>query len=172
MRRLALAALFLGISSAFTAYAPDARLDVTVSDSTAIAAHSTALVGYVFIATWLWAGVMSSIRTRFIASFVALLVVVVLVLSSALTGVITNNIEDEELRRLETQLQSAVNDVEIRDAEELLGNALSLADAPVVRSGFSTPSGLGSLAGQLVSEEGRDIFDFQPSPRQLAGPRR
>ncbi|MGH2747526.1 MAG: sensor histidine kinase [Actinomycetota bacterium] len=160
MRRLALAALWLGVSSAFTAYAPDARLDVTVSDSSAVGAHGTALLGYFFLAAWLWAGVKSSIRTRFVASFVALLVVVVLVLSSALTGVITNNIEDEELRRLETQLHSSVNDIEMRDAEELLGDAASLADAPIVRSSFATPSSLEGLADQLVSPEGQDIFDF------------
>lgn len=105
LRRLAFGTLLIALSEAVVA--TSSRDTATALSSGAdVGAHVLRGVGYMLLAAWLWTGVRSSIRTRFVASFVALLLLVVLALSTALTGVITSNVEEGELRRVEEQLQT------------------------------------------------------------------
>lgn len=101
--RLVIAGLLLAVSEVLTAAAPEAEFGGGGSDRFALAAHGIKFVGYLFLGGWMWTAVRSSIRIRFVASFGALLVAVILALSTALTGVIANNVQSEELRRVATQ---------------------------------------------------------------------
>ncbi|HYN36932.1 MAG TPA: hypothetical protein VEV82_08135, partial [Actinomycetota bacterium] len=87
-------------------------------------AHGAKALGFLALGSWLWTGVRSSIRVRFVASFAGLLLVVVLVLSSALTGVITNSVEDEQLENTKAQLQGIVDRYRDNDIPELLDAAV------------------------------------------------
>lgn len=111
MRRLALASLMFAIAHFLTSAAPGAVVGDVVNPYS-YAAHAAELVGYVALSAWLWVGVRFSVRTRFVATFVALLVAVMLFLSSALTGVISSSIEDEERRRVASQLDFWARNVE------------------------------------------------------------
>ena len=106
LRRLALGALLLGVAEAIMPFA-DQGGGARLRDGYELASHLIRTAGYFALASWLWTGVRSSIRTRYVASFVTLLVVVVLALSSALTGVISNNVEDSELDRVSGQVLNA-----------------------------------------------------------------
>ena len=125
-RRLAVGLALFALSEVFVSVAPSFEFGVGEVNSAAVLSHVVKLLGYVAIVTWLWAGVRSSIRTRFVASFVTLLVVVVLALSVALTSVISRQVEDEELKRVDVQLGAAVEGLfeDIR----LLAQSLGLVD--------------------------------------------
>ena len=120
LRRLGLAAVFFAASEVLTASVPNVRFSATTDEPLAYAAHGLKAIAFVFLGAWLWAGVRTSIRTRFVASFVSLLVVVVLVLSSALTGVISNNVQDDELDRVSAQLRNASAILETRGLQDVL----------------------------------------------------
>ena len=180
LARLGLAALFLGASEILTAAVPNARFSAGIEEPLAYAAHGTKALGFILLGAWLWAGVRTSIRTRFVASFVTLLVVVVLVLSSALTGVISNNVQDDELNRVSAQLDNAVKNLEGATLQDVLSNARasvssfrstssridSKPEATTLRHDFDfdflvliRPNGqLGAAAGAgpWVSSKGRD----------------
>jgi two-component system, OmpR family, phosphate regulon sensor histidine kinase PhoR len=105
-RRLALGALALTVCSVLVALSPDADFGTGTEKTYPYAAHAFKALGFLLVGAWLWTGIRSSIRIRFVGSFALLLVLVVLTLASALTGVITSNVEDDELARVGSQAQS------------------------------------------------------------------
>lgn len=129
LRRLGIAALFLAVAEVLTSSVPGVRFSATPDEPLAYAAHGAKAIAFVFLGSWLWAGVKSSIRTRFVASFVTLLVVVVLVLSSALTGVISNNVQDDELNRVGAQLRNATDILETRSLQDVLSKTQAAAES-------------------------------------------
>jgi len=152
LRRLALGTLFLAGGEAILALAPPAG-DVALDEFNEVAAHGVRGAGYLFLASWLWTGVRSSIRTRFVASFVALLVVVVLALSTALTGVITNNIEDSELERVARQMQNVLDVVERTERAALSLFARQAAGNLIVQGAVD--------AGGEQNQVAQDVIDTQ-----------
>ena len=117
--RLAAAALFLSASFVFIAFAPATEFGAGEVATYASWAHGVRAVGFLLLGSWLWTGVRSSIRVRFVASFAGLLLVVVLVLSSALTGVISNNVEEEQLESTSAQLKGIADDYSGANLSEL-----------------------------------------------------
>lgn len=151
LRRLALAALFLAASSVLTAFRPDALFGLGEADPYLYSAHGTKALAFVFLGSWLWSGVRSSIRTRFVASFAALLVLVVLALSTALTGVITNNVEEAELRETRTRLENVVQGIKSDDTVELLNDVEQIAELEeLVQRPVATGADLKDLAENLL----------------------
>lgn len=65
------------------------------------ASHAARAVGAVLLGAWLWRAVARSVRLRFAAVVVTVLVAVILVVSAALNVVIARNLEQEEFERLE-----------------------------------------------------------------------
>jgi two-component system, OmpR family, sensor histidine kinase VicK len=110
LRRLALGAFLLAIAEGLLPLAHQGT-SVQLGDGYELMSHLVRVAGYFGLASWLWTGVRSSIRTRFVASFVALLVAVVLALSSALTGVISNNVENAELQRVAEQARNVAQSI-------------------------------------------------------------
>ena len=120
MRRLAGAALLIAMAEGLTASVPAEVYGTGEVASLSYLAHGLRAGGYLLLGAWLWTGIRSSIRTRFVASFVALLVAVVLALSTALTGVISSNVERNELDRIEEQAQSTAESIEVDETRDLL----------------------------------------------------
>lgn len=69
-------------------------------DGWVLAAHIGRALAALFLARWLYGSVARSLRLRFVAAFVVVLVVGILVVSTALNVVIGNTLQDEELKRL------------------------------------------------------------------------
>jgi PAS domain S-box-containing protein len=105
-RRLALGSLALAVCGVLVALSPDADFGTGTETTYPFLAHAFKAVGFLLVGAWLWTGVRSSIRIRFVGSFALLLVFVVLTLASALTGVITSSVEDDELERVGSQVES------------------------------------------------------------------
>lgn len=158
-RRLALAALLIGASEALIAFVPEALFGQGVDERLNYAAHATRLLGYAALVSWLWTGVRVSIRTRFVAAFTSLLVIVVLALSVTLTGVLSNNVQDEELLRLKSQLISAVQNVGDGAAQQILGDTEVVAALPGINERVEARSGLPQLA-RLLADDVFGDFDF------------
>jgi len=129
LRRLALGLLLIAAAEALVPLI-ETENTARLAGGYELASHLTRTAGYFLMAAWLWTGVRSSIRTRFVASFVILLLVVVLALSSALTGVIANNVERSELDNVSDQVasvQSALGGSNLRAmAQQVQGAASSL----------------------------------------------
>lgn len=125
MRRLAAAALLIAISEGLTASVPGEVFGTGDVDSLSYLAHGLRAAGYLVLGSWLWYGIKTSIRTRFVASFVALLIAVVLGLSTALTGVISSNVERNELDRVREQASSVADNYALEEVEELQGDMAS-----------------------------------------------
>lgn len=157
-RRLALAAFLIGVSEAVTAFVPDARFGQGVAEPLNYVSHGARLAGYVALVAWLWTGVRVSIRTRFVAAFAGLLMVVVLALSGTLTGVLADNVQDEELARLESQVTNQIQSVE-SDAGQLLEQTEFVGGLAGVRSAVAAGAGMGQLARELAEETLLGEFD-------------
>ncbi len=153
LRRLSLATFLLALAEALTGLSSRGAFGVGTVDGYAYAAHAVKALGYLAVATWLWAGMRSSIRSRYVASFAALLVIVVLALSSALTGVISSNVQQGELERVQNQAENAAADLTGVEARELTNDALTMALLPTVRDAFRTGRGLRELASTLTRSE-------------------
>jgi two-component system sensor histidine kinase VicK len=162
MRTLAVAALLLGAAEVLTGASPQIALGTGESDGYALAAHATKLVAYFALGVWLWSGVRSSIRTRFVAAFGVLLVAVVLVLSTALTAVITNNVEEAELERVRSQIVNALQDFEDEELSDLKNNVEQIAEVDPLKEALAgnDRDRLDDLAGGLVTAEGRRLFEL------------
>ena len=156
-RRLALAAFLIGVSEAVTAFVPGARFGQGVIEPLNYVSHGARLAGYVALVAWLWTGVRVSIRTRFVAAFTGLLMVVVLALSGTLTGILSDNVQDEELARLESQVTNQIQSVE-SDAGQLLEQTEFVGGLAGVRSVVAAGSGMGQLARELA--EGTLLGEF------------
>jgi two-component system, OmpR family, phosphate regulon sensor histidine kinase PhoR len=167
---LALAALLLACGELLSGVAPDVRFGVGDVDPYAYAAHGVRLLGFAALGGWLWAGVRSSIRSRFVVSFAALLVTVVMALASALTGVISEDVEREELERVSVQLEGAIDKYR-EDAQDLTDTAQQLAGNADVQAAFAARASLEQVAGNLVDVRLLDAdFIVFASPRgQLLG---
>ena len=129
LRRLALGLLLIAGAEAIVPLI-ETENTARLSGAYELASHLIRTAGYLFVAAWLWTGVKSSIRTRFVASFVTLLLVVVLALSSALTGVIANNVERSELDNVSDQLasvQSALGGSNLRAMAQQVQSAAASA---------------------------------------------
>ncbi len=160
-RRLALGALAVAVSEVLTAFDPQASFGTGAVTTFAYAAHGFKLAGYLAMSAWLWSAVRSSIRTRFVASFAALLVMVVLALASALTGVLTNNVEKGELAQLDRQLGNVVNELENDATSELAGDVevvTTLEDT--VQVPVAAGGNLDGLANDIIDELKFLEFDF------------
>jgi PAS domain S-box-containing protein len=125
--RLAAAAFLLGAAEVITALSPNVEFGTGSFRSYSYAAHGARGLGFLLLGAWLWTGVRSSIRVRFVASFAGLLIVVVLVLSSSLTGVITQNVEEEQLDSISSQLEGVLTEFSTGDTNELASAASSIA---------------------------------------------
>jgi PAS domain S-box-containing protein len=148
-RRLALGAFLIGVSEGLTGVFPAAEVGTGSVDPLVHVAHIAKLLGYAAVAAWLWTSIRSSVRSRFVAAFATLLLAVVLALSSTLTGVISSNVETEELNRMELQLDSARR--LIREQEVgLFEDAQTIAATATVQSGFATRRDLSDLARNIA----------------------
>jgi PAS domain S-box-containing protein len=160
-RRLAIAALFFAVSEAMTSVVPHATFGSGVAEPVAYGAHGVRLAGYLALSWWLWAGVRVSIRTRFVAAFTVLLMVVVLALAATLTGVISTNVEREELERLTSQLNNAVRNMTQTEAAQLKDRIAVLRElSATVQRPILTRRGLDVLTAQLVQGELLGENDF------------
>jgi PAS domain S-box-containing protein len=147
-RRLAFGAFWLGISEGLTGVFPHAEVGAGSVDPLVHVAHVAKLLGYASIAAWLWWSVRSSVRARFVAAFATLLLAVVLALSSTLTGVISNNVETEELNRMESQLDNSVRSIKDRD-DALAETAQIIAASDTAKSAFSGDGSPSELARDI-----------------------
>ena len=158
--RLAAAGALLGLSQVFMALAPAAEFGVGEVQTYSNLAHGAKALGFLFLGAWLWSSVRASIRVRFVASFAGLLLVVVLVLSSSLTGVISNNVEEQQLQNTSAQLAGIASAYAEDDLVELTDAASVVAGDPhssEAMRGNPKASEVEALAGEFVGEEGRDL---------------
>ncbi|HYO61927.1 MAG TPA: ATP-binding protein [Actinomycetota bacterium] len=153
MRRLAGAALLIAVSEGLTASVPDEVYGTGDVESLSYIAHGLRAAGYLLLGAWLWTGIRTSIRTRFVASFVALLVAVVLGLSTALTGVISSNVERNELDRIQEQARGTAGSIAGEETRDLLGivESFSLLNDEISEE-MTTTRNLTPLANQLVDQ--------------------
>ena len=146
---LGIAAVLFGASVLTAAASPDPTLQVDGSGGTFWLAHALRAAAYGALLIWLWAGLRASLRTRFVAAYAALLVVVVLALSTTLTGVITANVEREELGRVSTQLGGALASIE--DQQSTLSSFVRLiAESDAVQAGIADGSRVEELAASFT----------------------
>jgi len=177
LEAVAVGTALLAIAEVLTAVAPRADISSGVVGTYAYVAHGAKLLGFVSLAVWLGKSARNSIRTRLVVSFAALLVVVVLVLSTALTGVISNNVGEEQLRAVESQLGTAVQSID-SDRLDLFEETGQIAGLPEVRRSVVTGQGVGELVDDIRRLEFFEV-DFvavlDADGRQLAfsrgGPR-
>lgn len=154
LNAVALTGVALAISEILTAIAPRADFSAGAASLYAYGAHGTKVLGYVALATWLGRGARASIRTRFVSAFAALLVVVVLVLSTALTGVISNNVGEEQLRTVQSQLETVIQSIEA-DRQDLFEETGQVAGLPAVREQVASRPG-----AELLIEGIREQLEF------------
>lgn len=155
--RLSAALLLFALSAVLTAVAGPAEVGVSRVQPWLYASHGAKLAASLLLVWWLWAAVVSSVRTRFVVAFAALLVIVVLFLSSALTGVISNNLEADQLSRVSSQLTNVRRTIEGRSntsaTSEINQAAALVAGLRPVRADLRTRSRLRSIARQVVGSE-------------------
>lgn len=178
LEAVAVGAVLLALSEVLTSVAARADISSGTVGTYAYVAHGAKLLAYVSLGVWLGKSARNSIRTRFVVSFAALLVVVVLVLSTALTGVISNNVGEEQLRTVETQVDSAVQNIE-SDRRDLLEETGQIAALPEIRRSVEDGQNIAALVEGVRTELEFFEVDFvavlDSSGRQLAfsreGPR-
>ena len=139
-RRLAIAAFLFAVSDLLTSAAPDVTFGGSAFSAYAWSAHAAKFAAFLFLAAWFGSAARSSLRIRFVASFGALLVAVILALSTALTGVISNNVASGELDRVQSQVRNAAESFSANGDEttQLYVDVKSLAvNYPEVRNGFT-----------------------------------
>ena len=160
LRRLAAGGLFLSISEVLFAVEPGVRYGSEVASVYSWGAHAAKTVGFLFVASWLWSAVRTSIRTRFVASFSALLVVVVLILASSLTGVLTDRVDQEELARARTQLSGVMTAFEEEDINALKNDIETLSGIDTVVEQVAQNRDLQELAETIDKGDLADLFDL------------
>jgi PAS domain S-box-containing protein len=139
-KRLAAGAFLFSVAEVLTSAAPDVTFGGSAFSAYAWSAHAAKFAGFLFLAAWFGSAARSSLRIRFVASFGALLVVVILALSTALTGVISNNVASGELDRVKSQVRNAAESFSADGDEttQLYVDVKSLAENyPEVRDGFT-----------------------------------
>lgn len=161
--RLSAAGVLLSASQVFLAMAPRVEFGAGEVETYANLAHGAKALGFLALGSWLWTGVRSSIRVRFVASFAGLLLVVVLVLSSALTGVISNSVEEEELDSTSAQLQGIVDSYRDNDIAELADTAVVVAGDDEVLAAFQ-----GKKPDVNTLSDKANEFAIDNNPRDLS----
>ncbi|MGH2698984.1 MAG: hypothetical protein ACRDJL_07285, partial [Actinomycetota bacterium] len=151
LEAVAVGAVLLALSEALTSVAPRADISSGIVGTYAYIAHGAKLLGYVAFAVWLGKSARNSIRARFVVSFAALLLVVVLVLSTSLTGVISDNVGEEQLRTVGSQLGTAVQNIE-SDRRDLLDETGQIAALPEVRRAIEERQDVAGLVEAVRTE--------------------
>jgi two-component system sensor histidine kinase VicK len=141
---VAAGALLLALAEVLTSVSPRTDISSGVIGAYAFIAHGAKLLAFVSLGVWVGKSARNSIRTRLVVAFAALLIIVVLALSTALTGVISNNVGEEQLRAVETQLGTAVQSIE-SDRRDLLDETGQIAAFPEVRRSVKAGQGVGEL---------------------------
>jgi two-component system, OmpR family, sensor histidine kinase VicK len=171
LEAVAVGALLLAVSEALTSIAPRADISSGTVGTYAYVAHGAKLLGYLGFAVWLGKSARNSIRARFVVSFAALLIVVVLVLSTSITGVISDNVGDEQLRTVGSQLGTIVDDIDA-DRRALLDETGQIAALPQVRRAVEERQNVDGVVEVIRSDLEFFEVDFvavlDPSGRQLA----
>jgi len=170
LRRLALGAALIAAAEVVIVIGAQESAS-HLSERPELISHLVRTLGYGVIASWLWTGVRSSIRTRFVASFVALLVAVILTLSSALTGVISNNVENSELARVTEQVESTEAAITGTDRRALAQQARLAASQTFVKQAVADGGDQRQTAAVLKSTElfDADAFVLMNQRRNLLG---
>jgi PAS domain S-box-containing protein len=150
--RLAAAGVLFAAAEGLVAASRRAGHVGDITDSLAWSAHGLRLMSFVAVGLWLWAGVRASVRSRFVAAFAALLVIVVLALSTTLSVVISNNVEREELARVETQLDNALRIIQ-EDERAVSRFVRLIGDADTVRSAVSSGGRLDAIADNFAQSD-------------------
>jgi PAS domain S-box-containing protein len=158
LSRLAVAAAVAAAAESLVAVAPDAVIEDGSKSELALVAHGLRFVSFLALGSWLWTGIRTSVRARFVAAFAALLVIVVLALSTTLTAVLSEDVERAELARVRTQLNGAVEDIEEQEAD-LGQNVQSIAESDLIRSTMPSGADLSTSAKRLAADPGVEL-DF------------
>lgn len=132
LRRFSLGALLFGLGQAAGAAAPTAEFGAGVVSAPAYVEHGLEAAAFLAFAAWLRTAARGSIRTRFVTAFAALLVAVVLALASALTGVISSNVQQAELRDVRDQLRGGLAGIQ-EDTEDLKNSVEVIAQLDAVQ---------------------------------------
>ncbi|MDQ3915471.1 MAG: cell wall metabolism sensor histidine kinase WalK, partial [Actinomycetota bacterium] len=169
MRRLAGAAFLAAVAEALTSSVPAEVYGTGSVETLSFAAHGLRAGGYLLLAAWLWTGIRSSIRIRFVASFVALLVSVVLALATALTGVISSNVERNELDRVREQATSTARSIMGEQTQDMLRVAESFGGVGDLGERFAALPGLNDTAAQLVANQPTIDFVYLKSSSNAVG---
>jgi len=154
LRRLSLGALLFGLGQLAGSAAPTAEFGGGVVSFPAYVEHGLEALSFLAFGAWLRTATRASIRMRFVTAFAALLVAVVLALASALTGVISSNVQEAELADVRAQVKE--NLIEIEEQTEDLKNDVE-ALSELVRADVVATSDLGPLARRAKALE---IFDL------------
>jgi two-component system sensor histidine kinase VicK len=158
LRRLSLGAFLYGLGQAAGAAAPTAEFGAGVVEISAYVEHGLEAAAFLAFGGWLRTAARGSIRTRFVTAFAALLVGVVLALASALTGVISSNVQQAELRDVRDQLRGGLAEIQ-RETEDLKNIVEVIAQLNEVRN--ATESGdFGDLAREAKGEAIFEDLDF------------
>lgn len=152
MWRLAAAGVAFAASEGLIAASRRAGEVGDITDSVVWTAHGLRLLGFLAVGLWLWAGVRTSVRSRFVASFAGLLVIVVLGLSTTLSVVISDNVEREELARVQTQLDNALRIVD-EDERAVSRFVRLIGDSDIVRNAVATRGRLEAIAENFVQSD-------------------
>jgi two-component system sensor histidine kinase VicK len=169
MRRLAGAAVLAAAAEALTASAPAEVYGTGNVDTLSYVAHGLRAGGYLLLGAWLWTGIRSSIRIRFVASFVALLVTVVLALATALTGVISSNVERNELDRVREQAGSTARAIMVEETRDMFRVVESLGGIPDIAGRLTRLSSLHGTAAALLAQQPTIDFVFLTSSSNAVG---
>ena len=144
-------ALFAAGEAALAAAAETGGVGLVVS-------HAARSAGALLLARWLWTSFTRSVRLRFVAVFVAALVLLATVVAGALTQVIGGNLEDAELRRLETVASGQASALQERvEQATLVSN--TLADL-FIRSQTDFDAVLAPGAAAQLFRTGRALLPF------------
>jgi PAS domain S-box-containing protein len=159
LARLAVFGLLSAAADALTAIAPKAGFGTRSVPPAAYAAHGIKLIAFLVLGSWFWAVIRSSIRTRFVASFAALLVAVVMALSTTLTAVISGSVESSELDRVANQAEAAVRDLSSDSARQLKDDADTVAGLPSVKQRLASAGDLGEFAEDIQTTSTFELED-------------
>lgn len=169
-RRLAVAMGLFAVAEILTAGAPDAIFGAGSVDRFAYLGHIFRTAAWMSVAGWFWSEIAASIRVRFVASFSALLVAVVLALSTTLTGVISSNVQDEELDRVRSQASNATESIDDRIGGELSRVVRAIAGFEDVQDALAADANPQSLAEALADRRLFDVdFIVIDTPKALPG---
>ncbi|HEV2756612.1 MAG TPA: ATP-binding protein [Actinomycetota bacterium] len=169
LRRLGAAALFAAGAEALTSSVPAEVYGTGNVETLSYVAHGLRAGAYLLLGAWLWTGIRTSIRIRFVASFVALLVTVVLALATALTGVISSNVERNELDRVREQAAGTARSIMVEDTRDMFRVVESLGGIEDVAQRMARLPSLHDTAATLLATQPTVDFIFLKSSSNAVG---